>query len=106
MDEVRNRADLRAYLAHVARRYVSLEITTVDLEATLEREFKLAPASLQGKLVQLEVLIAQSKSIYQAAALKLAGEKAYGDICEVSGIEPQVVSRQLRAWSPCMQMRK
>ena len=84
VDEVRNKADVRAYLAHVARKHVSLELTTVALEENLEREFGLTKLSLEGKLSELEVLIAKSKDIYNAVVSNHVGESDYLAMCAVA----------------------
>jgi len=59
----RNQADLRMYLAHVARRHVTLELGMEDLETQLEREFKLAPSTLRGELRGLDQLLVRSKDV-------------------------------------------
>lgn len=50
VNEVRNRADVRAYLTHVAREHFKMEAKMGDLEANLEDEFKLTRGTLQDKL--------------------------------------------------------
>jgi len=86
VDEVRNQADLRMYLTHVARRHVTLELAMEDFETQLEREFKLAPFTLRGELRGLDQLLSRSKDVHAAAIAKfeLADDDDYRDLCNIA----------------------
>ena len=84
VEEVRNQADLRMYLAHVARRHVTLELSTEDLETQLEREFKLQPFRLRGELRGLDQLLRRSKDTFAAAIPSQFEEQKAGEAANSS----------------------
>jgi len=86
VEEVRNQADLRMYLAHVARRHVTLELGMEDLETQLEREFKLAPFRLRGELRGLDQLLVRSKDVYSAAISRFELLDDYRDLCSIADV--------------------
>lgn len=90
VDDVRNRADLRSYLAFVARQHVTLELGIQDFEVNLEQQFNLAPLSLRNRLTELEAPLRKSKDIYQAAISKSMTDAAYPDLCAIRDIEPRL----------------
>ena len=95
VEEVRNKADLRMYLAHVARRHVTLELSMEDFETQLEREFHLAPFRLRGELLGLDELLRRSKDIYAAAIAKFqTADAAYRDVCNIADVQPSRAVRQ------------
>src|SRR6185437_15250572 len=71
VEEIRNREDLRSYLAQVARQYVKLDLTLGDIEVKLEREFEMVPGGLKGRLVELEEPIRKSRDCYDVVVQKL-----------------------------------
>ena len=63
VEDEKNLRDVKAYLAHVASQYVSLDITTEDLERAVKEAFP--DVNIKGKLKELEGPIMESKRIYK-----------------------------------------
>jgi len=99
VEEVRNQADLRMYLAHVARRHVTLELAMEDFETQLEREFKLAPFTLRGELRGLDQLLSRSKDVHAAAIAKFELLDDYRDLCNIADDFSSSSSSHLRQCS-------
>jgi len=84
--EVRNQADLRTYLSHVARRHVTLELATEDFETQLEREFGLAPFTLRGELQGLDTLLRRAKDAHAVVISKVESLGDFRDLCNIADI--------------------
>ena len=63
VEDEKNLRDVKAYLAHVALEYVSLDITTEDLERAVKEAFP--DVNIKGKLKELEGPMMESKRIYK-----------------------------------------
>jgi len=84
VEEVRNQADLRTYLSHVARRHVTLELSTEDFETQLEREFGLAPFTLRGELQGLDTLLRRAKDAHAVVISKVESLGDFRVACATS----------------------
>lgn len=92
--DFRNQVDLRMYLTEVARRHVTLELNTKNLETKLERDLGLAPARLQNQLRGLDEVMQQCKDIYAATVAKIQNDDCYTDICNICELTPEQGLRQ------------
>eukprot|EP00937_MAST-01D_sp_MAST-1D-sp2_P006716 g6716.t1 len=86
VDEERNRQDVRAYLAHIARHHVE-GLDAAGICAKVQAEFGV---DLGGEAAgTLESLLVESKQLYDAAVAGLEREEGYGAILEMAEVRPE-----------------
>lgn len=93
VDELRNRADVRAYLMYVAREHFKMELTSADLEVSLERQFNLKTGALKDQLSGIQHAIQLSKRVYNDVISPIKHDVAFQSVCAVVDV-PNVALEQ------------
>ena len=92
VDEARNKQDLRAYLASVARRFVKTEMSIGDIEAAVKAKWK--DIDIAGKLGVLEEPLRMSKLTYDQVVEEIASEPGFKELCAIEEVRPSPVPQQ------------
>ena len=85
VDEARNKQDLRAYLASVARRFVKTEMSIGDIEAAVKAKWQI---DIAGKLGALEEPLRMSKLTYDQVVEEIASEPGFKELCAIEEVRP------------------
>ena len=94
VDEERNRQDLRAFLAHVARDHVKMEMSSTDIEKQVKQKFP--DIAIEGKLHVLEEPMRKGRQAYELVAEALANEPGFRELCSIPEVRPKPM--------PCQQL--